>query len=227
MSFKETTSDTTIGNLALGMIAEGKRISSLDDPGVNAAAVKKWYKKVVARLLEMHHWGLATKRLPLISITNTRSNEWTYAYAAPIDMAFPVGITIGSGISTLSYYRGLSGLIAMLNGRPVFQYQNRTIYSNLQGDLEYVSYDITEADFNATFENIVVIMLASRLALEIAKDKDLSDDLEKRVAREINIAMAENLNAGNRKYGGELSGAELARGSLFGTQWDYFPGTFG
>ena len=58
MGFKEITSDVSIGNRALAMVAEGKRISSLDDAGHNATAIKRWYKPIVARLLEMHHWGL-------------------------------------------------------------------------------------------------------------------------------------------------------------------------
>jgi hypothetical protein len=223
MSFREITSDVSIANRALGMVAEGKRISSLDDAGNNAQVVKKWYKPIVARLLEMHHWGLATKRTSPVAVTNTRSAEWLGAYAPPDDMAFPVGMGLVSGTSSVSYYRGLAGLIGMAYGKPIFQYQNGTLYSNVQGDLEYVSYEITEADFNATFENIVILMLASRLALELPKDFDLSDALEKKAAREINIAMAENLNMGGRQYGMQMSESELARGAMTGYNWDFFP----
>ncbi len=223
MSFKETASDIAIANRALGMIAESKTLSSIDDAGHNAQAVRRWYKPVVARLLELHHWGLATKYAPLVqNVSNSRGTEWTYSFATPIDMAFPVGIGLESGVSTVSYYTGLSGLLAMSQGRAVFQYHNGVIYSNLVGDLEYVSYEITEADFTATFENIVILMLASRLALEIPKDPGLSKDLEDAAKMEINVAMAANLNAGNRKYGQNVSEAELVRGSGLGN-WDYFP----
>jgi hypothetical protein len=224
MSFKEITSDTAICNRALGMVSESKTISSLDDPGINAQACRRWYKPIVARLLEMHHWGLATKKEPLVAVTNGRATEWMYAYDAPHDLAFPVGISMESGASSVSYYRGLAGLVAMAYGRPIFLYQSGVIYSNMAGDLEYVSYDITEADFNATFENIVILMLASRLALELPKDMDLSKELAQSAVTEINIAMAQNLNAGNRQYGMNVSEAEIARGSaLSGYNWDYFP----
>ena len=223
MSFKEITSAVAIGNRALGMISESKTITSVDDPGHNAQAIRRWYKVVVSRLLELHHWGLATKHQELVEVTNARSNEWLYAYAVPADMAFPVGIALGSGTSSVSYYRGLSGLIAMAYGKPIFQLHNGVLFSNMQGELEYVSYDITEADFNATFENIVILMLASRLALEIPKDMDLSKALADQATTEINVAMAQNLNVGNRQYGMTVSEGELARGSLYGPGWDYFP----
>ena len=228
MSFKVLASGVDLANMALGMISESKTLSSFDDAGNNAQAVRRWYKPIVARLLETHHWGLATKRQAVVSATvNSRSNEWLYAYVAPGDMAFPVGISLASGVSSISYYRGLGGLIAMAYGRPIFQYENGVIYSNVSGDLQYVSYDITEADFSATFSNIIVLMLASRLALEIPKDPERADDLAKEAASQINIAIAENLNSGNRQYGMTASEGEMARGSLFGRNWDYFPRALG
>lgn len=223
MSFKEVTSDVALGNLALAMVSETKSISSLDDPGLQAQAVKRWYKPIIAKLLETHHWGLATKRANLVGVVNTRANEWLYAYDAPNDMAFPVGFTTDAGTSSVSYYRGLSGLIAMVYGRPLFQYANGVLYTNMTGELEYVSYDITEADFNATFADIAVCMLASRLALELPKDFDLAQELEKKATNAINIAITQNLNTGNRQYGMTVSESELARGTQFGDNWDYFP----
>lgn len=224
MSFKETPSAVSLANMALGMISEsGKTITSFDDAGLNAQAIRRWYKPTVARLLETHHWGLATKRASLTAIANDRSSEWLYAYSPPDDMAFPVGVAFASGASSTSYYRGLSGLIAMAYGSPIFQLHNGTLYSNMEGDLEYVSFDITEADFNATFANIVVLALASRLALELPKDRDMSKELEEQATSQINIAIAQNLNAGNRRYGMQVSENEMARGSLYGSSWDYFP----
>lgn len=225
MSFKEYASANSLVNRALGMISESKTVSDLDnDSGIVAQAARRWYKPVVARLLEMHHWGLATKRSPLVSpAVNDRGNEWLYALVPPVDMAFPVGFVLGTGASSFSYYRGLAGLIGMINGRQAFQYHNGRLYTNYSGDLEYVSYEITEADFNATFEDIVVHMLASRLALELPKDKGLSDELAASAQQAINVAITQNLNSGNPRYGNLVSEAELARGSLSGHNWDYFP----
>lgn len=223
MSFKEVPSSTSLCNMALGMVSESKTISSLDDPGQNAQSCRRWYKPVVSRLLEMHHWGLATKRSPLVEVTNTRSTEWLYAYAAPADMAFPVGVTLDSGVSSVSYYRGLAGLIAVTYGKPIFVYNSGVIYSNMAGMLEYVSFDITEADFTANFADIVVLMLASRLALELPKDYDLSKSLADDAQAKINLAITTNMNTGNRQYGQVASEGELVRGTGLGDSWDYFP----
>jgi hypothetical protein len=93
----------------------------------------------------------------------------------------------------------------------------------MAGELEYVSFDITEADFTASFADIVVLMLASRLALEIPKDYELSEALAKEATGKINLAITTNLNTGNRQYGATVSEGELARGSGYGHSWDYFP----
>lgn len=223
MTFKQIPSAASLCNMALGMVSESKTISSLDDPGQQATSCKRWYKPVVARLLETHHWGLATERASLVEVTNDRATEWLYAYAAPDDMAFPVGMTLESGVSSVSYYRGLQGLIAMCYGKPIFCYNRGVLYTNMAGDLEYVSFNITEADFTASFADIVVIMLASRLALELPKDFDLSQELAKEATAKINLAITSNLNSGNRQYGNTVSEAELVRGTNLGQSWDYFP----
>lgn len=223
MTFKQTASEVTLANRAIAMLSDSRTITSFADSGLHATVAKRWYKPVVARLLEMHHWGLATKRASLTEVTNGRSGEWLYAYGPPDDMAFPVGFTTLAGTSNISYYRGLAGLIAMTYGKPIFQHHNGVLYGNLTGDLEYVSYDITEGDFNATFEDIVVLMLASRMAREIPKDAGLADDLEQKANNAINLAIAQDLSAGGRQYGNFTSEAELARGTLYGSSWDYYP----
>lgn len=224
MTFKQTASSTNLVNRALGMVSESRTISDIDeDSGFTAEVARRWYKPVVARLLEMHHWGLATKRSPLVAVTNTRSAEWTHAFSTPDDMAFPVGITLASGGSTVSYYRGLAGLIGMTYGRPLFLYHNGTLFSHMTGDLEYVSFDITEADFNATFEDIVVMSLASRFALEIPKDVKLSQEYADQAQSAINLAIAQNLSVGRQQYGQHVSEAELVRGTLYGSNWDFLP----
>lgn len=224
MTFKQTTSAIDLANMALGMLGESKTITALDNPGHNAQVVSRWYKPIVARLLEMHHWGLATKRSALVEeVVNPRSAEWLHAYVPPSDMAFPVGMALPNGTSSVSYYRGLAGLIGLAYGKPIFQYHNGVLYSNVEGELEYVSYEITEAEFNATFSDIVVLMLASRMAHEIPKDADLADELQDKATVAINLAITQNLNAGGHQYGMRVSESELVRGTSLGDSWDYFP----
>lgn len=222
MTFKQPQSSVQLVNLALGMISESKTVSTMEDPGHVAEVARRWYKPVVARLLEMHHWGIATKRVTPATVTNNRKNEWTYAYGAPDDMAFPVGFTLGSGVSSTTYFRGLSGLIGMAYGKPIFAFQGGVIYSHIQGELEFVSFEITEADFTATFADIVVVQLASKFALEIPKDYELSKAFADEATMKINMAIAQNLNAGNPRYGDNVGERELVRGSSL-HNWDYIP----
>lgn len=224
MSFKEYMSGVQLANMALGMISESRTITNIDtDTGHVAQAVRRWYKPVVARLLETHHWGLATRRASLVAVDNLRSAEWQYAYAVPDDLAFPVGVSLANGAGTVTYYKGLAGLLGLLYGKPIFLLNNGVLYTNMTGELDYVSFDITEAEFNATFANIVVITLASRLALELPKDYDLFKELEAKAVDQINLAITQNLNMGNPKYGAITSESELVRGSGYGENWDYIP----
>jgi hypothetical protein len=223
MSFKQSASAVSIVNRALDMVSESKTIASLDDPGHIAQVARRWYKTVVADLLETHHWGLATKQSSLVAVDNGRSSQWLYAYSTPDDMAFPVGIALSNGTSSINYYRGLSGLLALVYGRPIFQMHQGVIYSNVEGDLEYVSFDVTEQDFSPSFEEIVVLKLAAKFALAIPKDFDLSEELDRKALGKMNLVITQNLNTGKPQYGMQVSEGELARGSALGHSWDYFP----
>lgn len=228
MSFREIASDVKLCNRALSRIAQGASISSIEPPAPQGEAARQcalWYKATVARLLEMHHWNLATKQAPLTEVTNDRSNEWLYAYQKPVDMAFPVTLTLLSGQSAdIQYYRGLQGLIGLLYGKSIFLVAGDILYTRVAGNFEYVSYDITEAEFNATFENLVIVSLASVIAMAVTKNKKLADALKTEAMNEINVAIAQNLNAGNPRYGNSPSERDIVRGASWGQPWDWFPG---
>jgi hypothetical protein len=212
MSFQETKSDITICNRALDRISQQPLQGSLSNPLNNAARTcARLYKSVVRTLLEQHHFGLATKRQALVTVNNDRSNEWLVAYQPPSDMAFPVSFGPYAG-SQVSYYRGLGALFGILAGRPVFAYASGVLYAQISdAELEYVSFDITEQDFNQTFENLVVVFLASELAHPIAKDRQLGKDLYEEGMSKLNWGIAQNLNIGGPTYGHTPTDTELAR----------------
>lgn len=230
MSFRETPSAVSLCNRALSHLAQGP-ITSVDPPAPGNEASKQcklWYKTVVARLLEAHHWGLATKQAVLASIANDRS-DWLYALAAPDDIAFAVSMDpLGSG-SGMQYYRGLGGLLASRYGKQAFMVSGSTIYSNASGPLSYVSLDITEADFTATFANIVELSLAAKIAYAITKNKKIETDLRSQATNAMNLAITQNLNAGNPRYGGGPSERDIARGTYAPQQlpsgYGFPPGT--
>lgn len=221
MSFIEARSDISICNKALSRIKQQPLAGSLDDPAnLNKHAgreCKLWYKSIVRQVLTSHHFGLATKQVALASQpTNDRSAEWSSAYIAPTDMAFPVLVgPLVSGNVGISYYRGLGYLIASLYGRPLFRYATGTIYANTDGAvLDYVSFNLTEQDFNDAIEKLIVLFLASNLARSIAKDDTLARELHDEGLKEMNLEIAREMNLGGQRYGEGISEYEMARGGF-------------
>jgi hypothetical protein len=232
MTFRQSTSAVGLCNRALSMLAQ-TAISSIDPPSPPGAASREaalWYKPTVARLLETHHWGLALRSAELAAVANDRS-DWLYALAAPDDMAFPAGFTQYGGAAGVSYYKGLGGLLASRLGRPMFMLKGRTLYSNWSSTLDYVSFDITEADFTETFANIVVLSLAAVLAMPITKNAKRERELRDQATTAMNIAITQSLNEGNHRYGDEMSDRDFARGTGLPTpwagsaSWDWWPGS--
>jgi hypothetical protein len=230
MTFRQAPSGVAICNRSLSRLKQGP-ITSIDPPspaGEPSRQCQMWYRKTVARLLETHHWGLATRRTDSLASIDTDRAEWLYAFEAPDDMAFPVGINLEGSSAGLQYYRGLAGLIASRHGRSLFQFHGRTIYSNLTGPLDYVSFDITESDFTETFENIVELSLAANICVAITGNKKWEADLRSQATSAMNMAITQNLNAGNPRYGDELSERDFVRGAyagaITGLPWDWWPG---
>lgn len=218
MPFLETRDDMTLCNKALSRIKQQPLSGSLTDPAnLNKNAAREcvlWYKTIVRNVLTAHHWGLATKSVPLTAVTNDRT-DWPFAYAPPTDMAFPVMIGSYSSTAGVSYYRGLGYLLASLYGKPVFLYQGGKIYSILDAPvLDYVSFNITEMDFNDAVDKLVVLFLAAQLARSVAKDDKLGDDLHKEGMNAMNLEIARSLNMTQPRYGDFVSEGERARDGL-------------
>lgn len=226
MSFRPDNGALAICNRALARVGQGP-ISSIDPPippNTFSRACARSYKQVVANLLEAHHWNLATTRLELTELTNDRTGEWVYKYQLPPEVAFPVTFAPLTGVGAVQYYRGLAGLLATMGGRPVFLKAGSTLYSRVAGALDFVSYDITEADFTATFAGLVELLLAASIAFEITKSRLREDDLRKQATSAMNIAYTNNLNAGGPRYGDGPSEREWVRGVDAGLPWDWWPG---
>jgi len=164
-------------------------------------------------VLSTHHFGLATKRVSLVTtLANSRSAEWVYSYIPPTDMAFPVSIGPYANSAQVSYYVGIGFILARLYGRPLFRYESGVIYSQVaDATLDYVSFDITEQDFNEAVEALVVLFLASNLARSVAKDKELAKELHSEGMNRLNIEIAQSLNVNQPRYDNVLSDTELAR----------------
>ena len=75
MSFKVPISDVLIWNKALQMLP-AEPVASIVEQSLEARECRRAYKPLVAELLEMYHWGLATRRVALAVGTNDRLGKW-------------------------------------------------------------------------------------------------------------------------------------------------------
>lgn len=213
MSFKPDTSAASIANEALAMLPADP-IQDLDERSMEARECRRFYKPVVARLLEQFHWGLATKRAPLAALAvNDRPNEWAYAYAKPTDLAYPVRMHTEDGGAYYGWFmEQLSYLLP--GGRTLFRQVGGTIYSSVgAASIEYTSFNITEANFTALFKDVVTLELAARICRPITKDDALARELASRAEYERRQAIANDLNRNGMTYGNKPTESEIVRGA--------------
>lgn len=211
MTFKPEISQVSIFNEALALLPADP-VQDPDEISVEARECRRFYKSVVAGLLERHHWHLATTRGVLAATANDRETEWGYAFTKPTDMAFPVRAldTAGTG-----YYGWImDNYHYLLGGRRVFMQSRGILYSMIEAaTLEYTSFDITEGDFTTTFKDLVVLDLASRICHPITKDDRRATDLATRFEVERSRAIAVDLNRNQPRYGDGPTETELVRGA--------------
>ncbi len=211
MSFKVAISDVLIWNEALALLP-AEPVTNIAEQSLEARECKRFYKPVVAEMLEAHHWGLATRRGSLAQIANDRSSEWGYAYAKPADMAFPVRALPATGGGFYQGWYLRDGAYWSMSGRRIFQQVGDVIYSSIEAaTLEYTSYAITEADFTALFKRIVTLELAARICHPITKNATRARELMGQAELERQRAVAQDLNRDQSTYGDGVTESELVR----------------
>lgn len=211
MTFKPEISRVSLFNEALALLPSDP-VQDPDENTLEARECRRFYKRVVATMLERHHWNLATQRVALAAVANDRDTEWRYAYAKPTDMAFPVrAFDAGNA--------GYGGWLAdgntyLLGGRKVFMQVRGVLYSMIEAaSLEYTTFDITEADFTSSFADLVVLELASRICHPVTKDDRKAKDLATRAEDERKRVIAIDLNRNQPTYGNTPLETELTRGA--------------
>jgi hypothetical protein len=207
VSFKVAISDVRICNEALALLPQAP-IVSLAENSPEAGECKRSYKSVVAEMLEAYHWGLASKRVTLAQIVNARPSEWGYAYAKPADMAYPVAMLWNGG----GAWGWGGGNIGWLGGHRIFEQVGDTIYSHVPAaQMEYTSFDITEANFTALFKRIVVLELAARICWPITKSDARARLLMTQAENERQRAIANDINRNRPTYGNSPTEGEMVR----------------
>lgn len=211
MSFKPEVSDVLIWNEALALLPASP-VQTADERSLEARECRRVYKSVVSKLLERHHWNLASKRQTLALTANDRSDEWGYAYAKPNDMAYPVNLIPAQGA-------GVGGWVMRdnaywLGGRRIFMQVGGIIYSSIDAArLDYTSFDITEADFTIGMKESVVEHLAAKICIPITKDMAQARALAGQAEFNLMRAIANDLNRNQPTYGDRPTESEIVRGA--------------
>lgn len=222
MSFAESYTDVKICNRALSRLKESP-IATMDQGGVAARECRTWYKPTVRWLLEEHDWQLAAKRSPLTALAvNDRPMEWLYAYAAPVDLAYIVDIIPFNDSGAIGYYQGLKQFTLPRTQR--FKREGSVIYSSVPGAyVAHTSLDVTEAEFNEQFVNVIDLYLASRIAIGLRGSEKMRDAYAQQGLTALQNAKAKNLNEQRQTYGDAMSDSERSRlgGSEYGGGYTY------
>lgn len=208
-------------NRALGRI-RAHPIVSINETSLEARECRTYYPQVVATMLEgPHEWSFSTQRVTLASVTNTRPNEWQYAFAAPSNMAkpvrllpdltglglaVPVSLTGPPYVETWSYFPPDFGVRYELVGGVIYT-------EELAPTLEYVINDIDGIVVSNLVAKALVNELAAYLAKPVKNDEGREKDLFNQAELAWSRAVAEDRNRQPTTYGDFQSETITARHS--------------
>lgn len=186
-------SEVDISNLALGYLGDSANVSSLNPPdSVQAEHCQRFYPLARDALLNMHHWGFATKRVQpaQIAVPAAAAGMWLYAYISPSDCLtiqrvydpsasddFVTGIPQpydGFWPGSSSYPASSSGMTGVVTAKPFAVETDANgddiIYSNqANAAIAYTAQITDTTKFSAPFIVAHAWLLASYLAGPIIK----------------------------------------------------------
>ncbi len=198
-----TLSITELANLALDVLP-AKNLVSINDNTHAAEVCRRHYPQAIAELME-HEWQFATRRASLVSITNTQSTRWGYAYAVPNDMGVPLRVR---ETDATDYVLGVGQSMAFTGwfADPgiTFDIEGQTLYTGASAaTLEYITKNPAFADMTASFEKALQYTLAARIAMPITKDERKTDSIFQKaeLVRDRALAADLNRNATANTYG--------------------------
>lgn len=153
---------TEIFNLALAEVPAEAVVSDTES-SPQAKACRRFYDACLNEMVDRFAWRFATKQVVLAEITNTRDEEWSYAYQVPSDCSKPLGLVVPK---VQLQYPGDSYPSDLLNGRPIpYDLQGTTIFTNqYQATLRYIRNDVVCADLPPLASKALYLELAARVA---------------------------------------------------------------
>ena len=190
-----TLSAVQICNLALDEIPADP-IQSLDDLTIASEVCRRQFPQALGEVMEAGPWDFGRRRQRLTRIGEGNGRYWRHRFAAPADMAMPLGVHC--------WFDGWSGE-PFAGQSHEFSFQDGEVWS-LNDDvvLEYITLSPAYAKMSKTFERALALTLGSRLAVPIKRDRDAKQRLMQEAEVFRDRAMARSLNRSPQRYGDDF-----------------------
>ena len=224
-----TYSPTSICQKALLEVPD-RTIADIGEQTLQGITCAQVYGDCVGEVLEEHPWEFAITRQTLAAVPNDRIGEWCSAFAMPQDAAFvgkvflpqdqdgndPLGfIPIVPqpynylGVPTLPQIQQV-GFNRDWNERaPGWRFLpvDGVLYSDAPfgAVAEYTTNQLPESSFRPLFVRALVMLIASRIAPTLRKDRALQKDLFASYQFELGRAKKSNMERTERVYGAFIS----------------------
>lgn len=202
-------SDVSICNLALSLLGDEATVSSIDpaEGSQQAEHCAVFYPLARDTVLESHHWGFATRRMPLVELADVEPpGSWTYVYQRP-----------NNCLRSLAVLQ--EGATDDTNGdefvEEAIDDDVRVIYTNVEGaQLRYIRLVEDTTRYSAMVVNAIARLLASMLAGPIIKGtegmKVASAHLKQYYSIDLPAAKAADANARRRDTYDNFTPASIA-----------------
>lgn len=191
-------------NAALGEIGSTALITTIDDNTEEARAAKAVYERCLKRALEVGRPKFAHRTaildIPNIAVTRT---GWDYIFELPPDfLSMDPEVTFEYDIQ----------------GEFLDEANVQILLTNLaEVEIQYVAYIDTPAVYSAEFAEALVLLLASKFAAALPKDRAMAKDLEAQFRAVIAEAGAAQRNQRNVSNLEQRTPSLRARGYLDGS----------
>ncbi len=173
MAASVATTETEVANMALSRIGVGA-ISDLDSPGTDKAAlaIRRIYADTRDEVCRSFPWASITGRTALSTSTATASVfDWQHTLATPV--LFVLEVVDTSGTENINY-----------------RIEGSTLYTNsAAGYIRRISQTATVLTWDALLLEAIVLRLASKLAVPLAGDLNLSLTVQREYVSTLALAM--------------------------------------
>ncbi len=167
-------SETDLCNDALGQIG-ATRITSIDDPTINANFCKTFYPPLRRAMIMSNHWNFARARAELAKESIGPIFEFAFAYGLPANFLKIVEYNGANLDPALSFDTTGISLYAL---RKSFRIEGQMLLSNDDGVKIVYIQDVENPDvWNPLFYQALAAELASKLASAITRDSRRAQQL--------------------------------------------------